>query len=143
MKLNSFGETIRRIEAERLEQARQAVANGWTEADHPDKCCPVEIIVHPRSTGRTLFEVQRLHDKAINKRKWWEDALKRREQALANHEATVPKFDHGMMQLSLKYRQQGLSKGQRLWREVEEAKSKVAHFTQLTKKYQDQIDKRS
>ena len=142
MKLNSFGETIRRIEAERLAEAQQAIADGWTEADHPAKCCPP--VIAPRRAGKTarsIEETQRLHDKATNRRKWWEDALKRREQALSDHEASIPKFDHGMMQLSLKYRQRGLSKGEQLWQATEEAKSKIKHYTNLAKKYANQLER--
>ena len=142
MKLNSFGETIRRIEAERLAEAKQAVANGWTEADHPAKCCPP--VIAPRRAGKTarsIEEIQRLHDNAISRRKWWESALERREQALASHEASIPKFDHGMMQLSLKYRQRGLSKGEQLWQATEEAKSKIAHYTNLAMKYTNQLER--
>ncbi|MGO2030635.1 MAG: hypothetical protein ACTH2A_06780 [Glutamicibacter ardleyensis] len=142
MKLNSFGETIRRIEAERLAEAQKAIGSGWTEADHPAKCCPP--VIAPRQSGKTarsIEEIRRLHDKATNRRKWWEDALKRREQALSDHEASIPKFDHGMMQLSLKYRQRGLSKGEQLWQATEEAKSKIAHYTNLTMKYTKQLER--
>lgn len=48
MKSNSFGETVRRIEAERKSEAEAAIAAGWTEADHPHKCCPKEPAV-PRT----------------------------------------------------------------------------------------------
>ena len=142
MKLNSFGETIRRIEAERLAEAQAAIADGWTEEDHPAKCCPP--VIAPRQSGKTarsIEEIQRLHDKATNRRKWWEDALKRREQALSDHEASIPKFDHGMMQLSLKYRQRGLSKGEQLWHATEEAKNKIAHYTNLAMKYTKQLER--
>ena len=144
MKLNSFGETIRRIEAERIAEAQAAIADGWTEEDHPAKCCPP--VIAPRQSGKTarsIEEIQRLHDNAINRRKWWEDALERREQALSDHEASVPKFDHGMMQLSLKCRQRGLSKGEQLWHATEEAKSKIAHYTNLAMKYTKQLERLS
>ncbi|MGO3150472.1 hypothetical protein ACTXJX_02860 [Glutamicibacter ardleyensis] len=144
MKLNSFGETIRRIEAERLAEAQKAIEAGWAEDDHPAKCCPP--VIAPRRAGKTarsIEETQRLHDKATNRRKWWEDALKRREQALSDHEASVPKFDHGMMQLSLDYRRKGMARGKRLWEEADHAKERADHFQRLAKKYQDQINKRS
>lgn len=141
-RLNSFGETIRRIEAERIVEAQKAIEAGWAEDDHPAKCCPP--VIAPRQSGKTarsIEEIQRLHDKAINRRKWWEDALKRREQALSDHEASIPKFDHGMMQLSLKYRQRGLLKGEQLWQATEEAKSKIAHYTNLAMKYTKQLER--
>lgn len=143
-RLNSFGETIRRIEAERMEEARQAVADGWTEADHPAKCCSPEAKTpQSKRSGRSIEEIERLRRKAENKAKWWADALKRREQELANYEASVPKFDHGMMQLSLDYRRKGMARGKRLWEEMNHAKERADHFARLAKKYQDQIDKRS
>lgn len=40
MKLNSFGATIARVEAERLQQAKDAIAAGWTPDQHPATCCP-------------------------------------------------------------------------------------------------------
>lgn len=44
----SLADTIRRIEAERLLEAQAAIDAGWTEADHPEKCCPAEPAV-PRT----------------------------------------------------------------------------------------------
>lgn len=55
MKLNGFGETIRRIEAERLAEAHAAVAAGWTETDHPAKCCPAG----PTTKGRARTHEQK------------------------------------------------------------------------------------
>lgn len=143
-RLNSFGETIRRIEAERLAEAQAAIANGWTENDHPAKCCPAEAKTpQPKRSGRSIEEIERLRKKAENKAKWWADAFQRREQDLANYQASVPKFDHGMMQLSLDYRRKGMARGKRLWEEADHAKERADHYQHLAKKYQDQIDKRS
>ena len=143
-RLNSFGETIRRIEAERLAEAQAAIANGWTEGDHPAKCCSPEAKTpQPTRSGRSIEEIERLRRKAENKAKWWADAFQRREQDLANYEASVPKFDHGMMQLSLDYRRKGMARGKRLWEEADHAKERADHFQRLAKKYQDQINKRS
>ena len=40
----SFAATILSVEAERMEEARQAIADGWTPDDHPAECCPVETV---------------------------------------------------------------------------------------------------
>lgn len=144
MKLNSFGETIRRIEAERLAEAQEAIANGWTEADHPTKCC--EPVIAPRRAGKThraIEETEGLKAQAENKAKWWADALNRREQELTSYEASVPKFDHGMMQLSLDYRRRGMGREMQLWKDAEHAKQRADHYRRLAKKYQDQLNKLS
>ena len=65
MNLNSFGETIRRIEAERLLEAQAAIDAGWTEADHPGKCCPAG----PSTKGPVRTHEQRAQyarDRAVN-----------------------------------------------------------------------------
>lgn len=65
MKLNSFGETIRSVEAERMAEATAAVAAGWTEAAHPDKCCPAG----PTTKGPVRTHEQRAQyarDRAVN-----------------------------------------------------------------------------
>lgn len=142
MKLTAFGETIRRIEAERLEEARAAVANGWTKADHPTKCCP-PATPQPKRAGRPLDEVKRLHTRAANKAKWWADAVIRKQSALDAREAARPKFDHGMLNLPLKQRMRAEDAGQRMWRELEAAKGRAAHFSGLERKYAEQIERRS
>lgn len=143
-RLNSFGETIRRIEAERIAEAQAAIADGWTEEDHPAKCClPEAKTPQPKRSGRSIEEIERLRKKAENKAKWWADAFQRREQDLANYEASVPKFDHGMMQVSLKTRRKGMGREMQTWRNLEHAKERAIHYQHLAKKYQDQIDKRS
>lgn len=142
IRLNSFGETIRRIEAERLEEAKQAVEDGWTEDDHPNKCCPPKK-AKPKPKGRPIEEVQRLLDRAIDKGKQWTDAMNRLQNELDQIDNTRPKFDHGMMQLSLKTRRKGMSREMQPWRSLEHAKERAAHYQRLTNKYQDQITKRS
>lgn len=61
----SFMETIQRIEAERLAEAQAAIDAGWTEADHPDKCCPAG----PTTKGPVRTHEQRAQyarDRAVN-----------------------------------------------------------------------------
>lgn len=41
----SFAETIRRIETERLTEAKAAIDAGWKPDDHPERCCPTETPV--------------------------------------------------------------------------------------------------
>lgn len=142
-RLNSFGETIRRIEAERMAEAQQAVADGWTEADHPTNCCPPEKTTQPKRQPRPTAEVQRLLDRAIDKGKQWTDAMNRLQNELNQIDNTRPKFDHGMMQLSLKTRRKGMSRERNLFDDLERAKRKSDHYQRLAKKYQDQITKRS
>lgn len=142
IRLNSFGETIRRIEAERLEQARQAVADGWTEQDHPTKCCPPKT-VQPKRNGRPIEEVQRLLDRALDKGKQWTDSMNRLQAELDQIDNDRLKFDHGMMQLSLKTRRKGMSREMQTWRSLEHAKERAIHYQNLAGKYQDQINKRS
>lgn len=144
MKLNSFGETIRRIEAERLEHARQAVAEGWTEDDHPNKCCPT--VEAPRRAGKTkraIEEIERLRDQADNKARWWTEQHQKLTSQLAAFDAAQPKFDHGMLQLPIAYRRKGMSRGHQLWQQVEHAKQQADHYQRLTAKYQNQINKRN
>lgn len=65
MSLTPFGETIRRIEAERKAEAQAAVAAGWAEADHPGKCCPAG----PTTKGPARTHEQRAQyarDRAVN-----------------------------------------------------------------------------
>lgn len=54
MKLTGFGQAIADVEAERLTEAQANIDAGWTEADHPEKCCPTETPL-PR-TIKTLAE---------------------------------------------------------------------------------------
>lgn len=145
MTLNSFGETIRRIEAERKSEARAAIDAGWTEADHPAKCCPHLLESRPltKREGRSLEELERLRDKAGGKAKWWTDAAARKQAELDARESARPQFDHGMLQLSLKTRQRGSSADMRMWRDLEHAKERAAHFTRLANKYTEQIEKRT
>lgn len=143
VKPNSFGETIRRIEAERLAEAEAAIAAGWTEADHPDKCCPPEQITpQPKRAGRSLEELERLHAKAGGKAKWWTDAAARARAELDRLDAARPQFDHGMLNTPVGPRAREADRGQRIWRDLEHRKERAAHFTRLTLKYQDQIEKR-
>lgn len=142
MKLTAFGETIRRIEAERLEEARAAVANGWTEADHPTKCCPAAT-PQPKRAGRPLDEVKRLHAKAHNRAKWWADAVSRKQDALDARDAARPEFDHGMLNTAVGPRAREANASQRLWRELEAAKARAAHFERLERKYAEQIKRRT
>lgn len=143
MKLNSFGETIRRIEAERLAQAQAAVEAGWTEADHPTKCCPTAKTTQPKRAGRPIEELQRLHNKAEDNADWWENRARLLQDELERIDKDRPKFDHGMMQVSLKTRRQGMGREMQTWRSLEHAKERANHYRRLTKKYQDQINKRS
>lgn len=143
MKLNSFGETIRRIEAERLAEAQAAINAGWTEADHPTKCCPAESKPQPKRAGRSLEELQRLHDRARDKATHWQGVANTLQSQLNHLETNRPKFDHGMMQLALKTRQKGMNRETRLWQQVEHAKQRADHYQRLTAKYQNQINKRN
>ena len=143
IRLNSFGETIRRIEAERIAEAEKAVANGWTEQDHPAKCCPTAKTTQPKRQPRPTAEVQRLLDRANIKLTEWQSTVTRLQAELDRTDANRPKFDHGMMQLSLKTRRKGMSREMRTWRSLEHAKERADHYQRLTKKYQDQITKRS
>lgn len=141
-RLNSFGETIRRIEAERLEEAKQAVADGWTETDHPAKCCPPKI-AQPKPKGRPIEEVQRLLGQAERKAVHWQSVANTLQGELNQTDANRPKFDHGMMQVSLKTRRKGMGREIQLWKDAEHAKQRADHYRRLVKKYQDQISKRS
>jgi len=141
-RLNSFGETIRRIEAERIAEAQAAIADGWTEEDHPAKCCPPKT-AQPKPKGRPIEEVQRLLGRALDKGKEWTDAMNRLQNELNQIDNDRPKFDHGMMQVSLKTRRKGMGREMQTWRNLEHAKERSIHYQHLAKKYQDQIDKRS
>lgn len=143
MKLNSFGETIRRIEAQRQAEAQAAAEAGWTEADHPTKCCPAESKPQPKRAGRSLEELQRLHDRARDKATLWQGVANTLQGELNQITANRPKFDHGMMQLALKTRQKGMNRETQLWQDTEHAKQRADHYRRLTKKYQDQINKRN
>lgn len=143
IRLNSFGETIRRIEAERMAEAEKAVANGWTEQDHPAKCCPTAKTTQPKRQPRPTAEVQRLLDRANIKLTEWQSTVTRLQTELDHINNTRPKFDHGMMQLSLKTRRKGMSRERNLFDDLERAKRKSDHYQRLAKKYQDQITKRS
>lgn len=73
MKPNSFGETIRRIETERKSEAEAAVAAGWTEADHPEKCCPAgPTTKRPARTHEQRAQYAR--DRAVNAERRASDA---------------------------------------------------------------------
>lgn len=144
MKLNSFGETIRRIEAERQAEAQAAIEAGWTEADHPHKCCSTsKQTPQPKRAGRPLEELQRLHDRAQEKHLYWQSVANTLQGQLNHLETNRPKFDHGMMQVALKTRQKGMNRETQLWKDTEHAKERAAHYRRLAKKYQDQINKRS
>lgn len=141
-RLNSFGETIRRIEAERLAEAQAAIANGWTENDHPAKCCPPKTAQQKRKQ-RPIEEVQRLLGRAEDKADHWQSVANTLQGELNQIDANRPKFDHGMMQVSLKTRRKGMGREMQLWKDAEHAKQRADHYRRLAKKYQDQINKRS
>ena len=138
----SLAETIRRVEAERLAEAQAAVAAGWTEADHPDKCCPPDA-PQPKREGRSLEEVERLRDKAQNKARWWANKVITCQRDLSNHEAAQPRFDHGMLQVDLKTRNKSSNRGDRLQKELSHAAERAMHFARLGQKYAAQIEKRT
>ena len=143
VKLNSFGETIRRVEAERKAEAEAAVAAGWTEADHPDKCCPHLVSTpQPKRADRSVEEIERLRDKAANRAKWWADAVTRKQAALDARDAARPRFDHGMLNLPVGPRAREANAGDRMWRELEVAKERAKHFDRLTVKYAAQLQAR-
>lgn len=137
----SFMETIRRIEAERLEEAQSAIDAGWTPEDHPAKCCPKDA-PQPKRTGRSIEEIERLRASAQRKAEWWNETFTRRQQALANHEAEQPRFDHGMLQVDLKTRNKSSNRGDRLWKQQQQAQERAQHFWNLEAKYANQIEKR-
>lgn len=144
VKLNSFGETVRRIEAERLAEAESRVAAGWTEADHPAKCCPPDKSTpQPKRAGRSLEEVERLRKAAANKAKWWADAASRSQANLDAREAARPEFDHGMLNTPVGPRAREANATQRIWRDLEYRKERAKHFAHLAKKYATQIEKRN
>lgn len=144
VKLNSFGETVARVEAERMAEAKAAVEAGWTPDDHPAKCCPPTAgTPQPKREGRSLEEVERLRTAAARKAKWWVEERARRQQALDNHDAAQPQFDHGMLQVDLKTRNKSSARGDRLWKALNEARERVAHFRRLEAKYAAQIEKRT
>ncbi|OIH81942.1 hypothetical protein BLJ79_21520 [Arthrobacter sp. UCD-GKA] len=144
MNLNSFGETIRRIEAERKAEAESAIAAGWTEADHPHKCCPAETATpQPKRAGRSLEEIERLRDKAQSKARWWANKVITTQRDLSNHDAAQPRFDHGMLQVDLKARNKSSTRGDRLQKELNHAAERAMHFARLGQKYTAQIEKRT
>jgi len=48
----TFAETIRRVEAERWDEAKAAIAAGWTPDQHPSTCCP-PVPPEPPKEART------------------------------------------------------------------------------------------
>lgn len=144
IKLNSFGETIRRIEAERLAEAQAAIADGWTEEDHPAECCPPETKPpQPKRSGRSIEEIERLRRKAENKAKWWADAANRAQAELDRRDASRPQFDHGMLNMPVAPRAREASAGDRIWRDMEYRKQRAEHFRHLEKKYAAQLEKKA
>ena len=144
MNLNSFGETIRRIEAERLAEAQKAIGAGWTEADHPAKCCPPEAKTpQPKRSGRSIEEIERLRRKAENKAKWWADAATRAQAELDRRDASRPQFDHGMLNMPVAPRAREANSGDRIWRDMEYRKQRAEHFRHLEKKYAAQLERLS
>lgn len=142
MKLNSFGATIARVEAERLQQAKDAIAAGWTPDQHPGVCCPPDKTPQPKRGGRSRYEVQRLRDQAAGRAKWWSDTVERTQAKLDNRENIRPQFDHGMLQVNLKTRQREANAGQRIWKELEHAKQRADHFRRLAHKYDQQLERK-
>lgn len=143
MKPNSFGETIRRIEAERKAEAEAAIDAGWTEADHPEKCCPHLVTTpQPKRAGRSLEDLERLRTKAAGKATWWEHAANRAQAIIDIADAAKPRFDHGMLNTPIAGRQRGMNAELRRLSQLSHAKERAGHFTRLTLKYQDQIQKR-
>ncbi|SEE82994.1 hypothetical protein SAMN04489740_2703 [Arthrobacter alpinus] len=140
MKLNTFGATIARVEAERLQQAKDAIAAGWTPDQHPAICCPPDKTQQPKRGGRSRYEVQRLRDQAENRAKWWADAVERTQAKLDNREANRHPFDHGMLNTPVGPRAREANAGQRIWQELETAKERADHFLRLTRKYDMQLE---
>lgn len=142
MKLNSFGETIARIEAERMAEARTAIDAGWEPSDHPDVCCPPAKSQLKRSV-RPIEEIERLRAGALNRAKWWTDAASRAQAELDTREAARPRFDHGMLNTPVGPRARDADATQRIWRDLEYRKDRAKHFGRLAEKYTQQIEKRT
>lgn len=141
MKLNSFGATIARIEAERLQQAKDAIAAGWTPDQHPATCCPPSGPVQSKRAGRSREEVQRLRDKAAGRAKWWADKVGRTQATLDARDNARPQFDHGMLNTPVGPRAREANAGQRIWKELEAARERSDHFRRLTHKYDIQLER--
>lgn len=142
MKLNSFGATIARVEAERLRQAKDAIAAGWIPDQHPAICCPPDKTPQPKRGGRSRYEVQRLRDQAANRAKWWTDAVVRIQAKLDARDNARPQFDHGMLNTPVGPRAREANAGQRIWQEVEHAKQRADYFLRLTRKYDTQLERK-
>lgn len=139
MTLNSFGATIARIEAERLQQAKDAIAAGWTPDQHPAVCCPPDTTVQPKRAGRSREEVQRLRNQAAGRAKWWADKATRTQATLDTRDNARPQFDHGMLNTPIGPRAKEANAGQRIWKELQHAKQRADHFARLTHKYDQQL----
>lgn len=141
MKLNSFGVTIARIEAERIQQATAAITAGWTPDQHPATCCPPDKTKQPKRGGRSRYEVQRLRDQAANRAKWWASKVDRTQAKLDQRDANRPQFDHGMLNTPVGPRAREANAGQRILKELEHAKERTDHFRRLTQKYDTQLER--
>lgn len=143
MKLNSFGEAIARVEAERMAEAKAALKAGWQPGDHPAKCCPAKTATpQPKRAQRSIEELERLRTRAANKAKWWADAAKRSQAELDARDAARPDFDHGMLNTPVGPRAREANATQRIWRDLEYRKERAQHFTRLESKYAAQLSKR-
>lgn len=77
--MNTFAATVLRIEAERRAEAEAAVAAGWTEADHPHKCCPHLVEAKPEPRQPASLE-------------WYEARVRGAKQRAARLEAKIAKL---------------------------------------------------
>jgi hypothetical protein len=142
VKLNSFGETIARIETERMAAAQAAVDAGWEPSDHPSACCP-QPTTQPKRSGRPIEEIERLRAGALRKARWWTDEMARIQAILDRIDGLAPRFDHGMLNLPLAGRQREANRAQRSHKALEHANCRCKHFEHLEAKYAAQIEKRT
>ena len=140
MKLNFFGLAIQRAEQERMEQAQQAVAEGWAPADHPVKCCPPDEPRRQTGNARSIPENARLRDKALEKaEKHQELCLQWQARIIAIQDAT-PRFDHGMLNTPLATRTRKDGSEREAWEKYHYHADRAEHYERLARKYQRRIE---
>lgn len=137
----SFAETILRIEAERMEEARQAIAAGWTPEDHPHKCCPKpeKVAPAPRKKAGLEWYAHRLWN-AEARRDYLQAKLDKMD---AKENGTRPDFGEINIPWNRRREREAEAAVKRgveyvkTWEALESAKNQVARYSQRLEELRD------
>lgn len=130
-RLTAFGNATAKLADTQREQVAQLQAEGVTDADLKAWEKARKSSVAPRST-LTVEKVRSWHEKALEKAQAAEMRAGNRQRQLDGRRT---QFDHGMLQLSMKYRQRGMETEAQIYRDMIAAQERATHYRHVARKH--------